>query len=347
MVKNKEILFTDKWNSYLGYFPKENKDIYFFEEYVKLYENGVDKAECFIYKEGDDVLLFPYLKRDIGLPHSGYFDFETPYGYGGPIANTNNSFFINEAFEEFFSLAKRNKMVAGFLRFHPLLNNSKPLAGRKDVVFDRKTVAMKLDLGIDRIWNEQIHAKHRNSIRKAQKLGLNYFIDTELRHMDAFVNMHRSTVKRLRLPEYYYFNDKYFNDMKNLKDNVFLGLVFLKGDIISGALFFKYGIFGHYHLAGSLDNYKQYNPNNFLIYNTALYMKETGMELFHLGGGGDSSMDDNLYKFKKRFSRHEYPFSIGKIIFDEGIYNELCNLWEKRFTGEKERYKKYFLKYRY
>lgn len=343
----KQALLTDKWDKYISYLPVESRDIYFTEDYVKLYENDNDIPQCFIYIEGNSILLFPYLKRRIGLLEGEYFDFETPYGYGGPITNTNNPLFINKAFNEFLGCAKKDKIIAGFIRFHPLLDNQVLLSDRIDIIFDRKTIVMHLDLEEDTIWNEQIHPKHRNSIRKAQKLGFSYLVDENLQYLGVFENLYKSTMDRLKVENFYYFNKGYFDGIRNLKDNVFLGLVLYGEEIISGALFFKYGIYGHYHLAGYLEEYRQYNPNNFLIYNTALYFKETGIKLFHLGGGFNSDVNNSLYRFKRRFSKFEYPFYIGKIIFNQGLYEKVCSIWKEMFPEKEKNFKTLFLKYRY
>lgn len=343
----KEILFTDVWNNYLKYFHEEDKDIYFTEEYVKLYECEDDHSECFIYKEDNNMLLFPYLKRKIESLDGDYFDFETPYGYGGPITNTDNPDFINRGFSEFIYSSEENKIVAGFIRFHPILNNHKHFIPKCEVVFDRKTIAMNLEPEIDEIWYEQIHSKHRNSIRKAQKLGLIYYADESLQHLDIFINLYRCTMDRLDADNFYFFDNEYFNKIKKLNKNIFLGLVLCEKEVISGAIFFKYGIFGHYHLAGGLEKFNQYNPNNFLIYNVASYMKEMGVKVFHLGGGTDSSENNSLFRFKRRFSKYEHSFYVGKLILNKNKYEEVCNIWEEKFPEKKQKYYHYLLKYRY
>ena len=48
-----DILITTHWNHYLDRFKPEEQDIYFTEEYVRLYKNNGDSAECFIYREGE------------------------------------------------------------------------------------------------------------------------------------------------------------------------------------------------------------------------------------------------------------------------------------------------------
>lgn len=348
----KESAFTASWNNYLEYLGEKDKDIYFTEEYVKLYESADDSAECFVYKSGDKIFLFPYLKRKIALLNGEYSDFETAYGYGGPLTNAASPSFITEALNEFRALAQEKKIVAGFIRFHPLLNNHSAFVDSADVFFIRKTVAMNLSLNEQNILGE-IHTKHRNSIRKAIKSNLTYVLDEELRYLDSFKQMYKSTMDKIKADDFYYFSDEYYQRLKNLKKNIFLGLVLLDKEIISGALFMSYGMYGHYHLSGSLEKYKYYNANNLLLHKTALLLRERNVKLFHLGGGNDNSQcgtiseNDTLYKFKRRFTKNEYSFYAGRLILDPSRYSSLCRMWEDKFPHKKEKYGNFYLKYRF
>jgi len=52
-----KVEITNTWNDFFKYFDDSIVDIYFKEEYVKLYENKIDKAECFIYQENNNIFL--------------------------------------------------------------------------------------------------------------------------------------------------------------------------------------------------------------------------------------------------------------------------------------------------
>ena len=54
--------FTETWNQYFDLIPAELQDLYFREEYVRLYETDKEKACCFVYQDGDSILLFPFLR---------------------------------------------------------------------------------------------------------------------------------------------------------------------------------------------------------------------------------------------------------------------------------------------
>ena len=82
----------------------------------------------------------------------------------------------------------------------------------------------------------------------------------------------------------------------------------------------------HYHLSGSMIEYRNLAPSNLLLYKAALWGCEQGYKTFHLGGGVGSG-EDNLYKFKAAFNKmSDYQFSIGKQIFDQVKYDELVKI---------------------
>ncbi len=343
----KQSFVTSEWNKYFKGFSLECRDIYFTEEYARLYETAQDHAECFVYIDGENVFLFPYLKRRVELSDKECFDFETPYGYGGPMANTTDASFISQAAKEFMVCTHSNSIIAGFIRFHPLLNNHELLKEAVQGDYDRKTVTMHLDQDEGDIWGNQIHSKHRNSIRKAEKSGLSYEVDETLEHLDIFKEIYHARMQDLSADNFYYFNDDYFNDLKKLNGQVFLALVRDQEKIIAAALFYKFGIYGHYHLAGSLAESESLGTNNYLIYKTALYLKDQGIKRFHLGGGTDRDPENTLYKFKKRFSPYECSFYLGKAILNQELYQDVCQQWEERFPEKKEKFGKFTLKYRY
>ena len=334
-----------KWNQYLNELSNENKDIYFTEEYVKLYETKKKEAICFVYVEDDSVFLLPFLKEKIF--QTEYFDFETSYGYSGPVTNNYEERFLSKAWLEFENILKSNNFIAGFIRLHPILENYKITEKYIETYNDRKTISIDLSQSEEDIWHNQIHSKHRNVIRKAVSEGLIYEVDDSYRYLDEFYNLYNLTMKRINANPFYYFKKEYYEKIvKNLKEKSFLGVVKSDNKIIAMAIFLYSEYYGHYHLAGSLEKYLKYYPNNFMIYKTALEMKKRALLNFHLGGGLSSSLDDPLYKFKKRFSKTEKDFKIAKIITNENVYQDLCNKWECMNPQKAELYGNITLRYR-
>jgi hypothetical protein len=344
----KEAVFTDSWDWCLKYFKPGAKDIYFTEDYVKLYESDLDRSEAFVYREGESVFLFPYLKRTIDLLGGKYFDFETAYGYGGPLTNSPDGSFTERAVEEFCAQASARNIVSGMIRFHPLMDNKDIFGGRCRAIFDRRTVAMDLRLDNERLLSEEIHSSScRRNISKGAKSGLRYRVDEKMEGMPEFVKIYRSTMKRIGAGEFYLFSDGYFNGIKALGKRACLVSVLLDDDTVAAAIILKSEEFGHYHLSGSLEGSADLKPNDFMVYNTALYLKGCGLKEFHLGGGSTRDPEDSLYQFKARFSKRPYSFYIGRMIIDEARYEEACAAWAGRYPALRDRYKDFVLKYRY
>lgn len=202
-----KILFTPHWNWYFSYFSNEQYDVYFKEEYVYLYETPTEKPYCAVIYENDSYMLFPFLKREFTYNEKTFFDFETAYGYGGPICNVNNESFWVAALRSLSQEFSNHGCVAGFVRFHPLLDNYRKFDSIGKVIFDRKTIAMDLSLDENDIWMNEIHTKNRNVIKKGDRNGLKFVVDDAFAYLPQFARLYNSTMDKLSADGFYYFND--------------------------------------------------------------------------------------------------------------------------------------------
>ncbi|MBF0619623.1 MAG: GNAT family N-acetyltransferase, partial [Candidatus Omnitrophica bacterium] len=217
------MILTSQWGTHLDRLGF-GQDIYFSESYLRLAAGLGETPECFVYEEKDEFFLFPYIKKPVSILDQEAYDFESAYGYGGPLTNSMDRGFISRAVQEMFIEMRRSKLIAGFIRFHPLLANEEIFAGQKDihVLFDRKTVFMDLSVGQEVLWKEHLHPKHRNAIREAENSGLLFEIDEELRLLDQFKMLYFETMDRVGADRYYFFDDRYFDALKSLGKNVFI-----------------------------------------------------------------------------------------------------------------------------
>lgn len=335
---------TNSWNQYLTNFENPLKDIYYTEEYVKLYESADGCAYCAVCEENDNVLLLPFIRKQIGE----YYDFETAYGYGGPILNTKDQEWIDSALDALQRLFKQEKYVCGFIRFHPLLNNVEICKHHFPIYFDRNTVAINTEETEEKIWQNQITSKNRNMIRKAQRNGLVYTAEYDFASIDEFVKLYNSTMDRLNAEAFYFFDEKYYQTFcECFKGNAFLGTVRKDDTMICAALFMYSSNYGHYHLEGSNHAFSNLAANNLLLWKTALEFHRLGIREFHLGGGYNSASDNSLLKFKKSFSGNTKDFYIGKWIFNEAKYAELKKNWQELNPEKVEKFGHFLLCYRY
>lgn len=338
------VTITDSWDFYLEQFEEEKRDIYFEEVYVKRYATNDSEPLCIVCKEEQNIVLMPFLRNKI----EEYYDFETPYGYGGPIANTDDKVWISAALKEMQRYFEKNNYVCGFVRFHPLLENALLCDEVIHVIFDRKTVFINTEPEEDVIWKEQITSKNRNMIRKAEKNELSFNAEYNFESIDKFVKLYNATMQRLQADEFYYFDKKYYDEIVELfEGKAFLGTVLLNEEMICGAIFFYDGPYGHYHLEGSNHIYSGLAANNYLLWNVAKELHKLDVKKFHLGGGYDSSQDNSLLKFKKSFTNNMADFYIGKWIFNQEVYDKICKEWEMNNPSKAELYRNRLLKYRY
>lgn len=337
----------DNWDSYFNLFYPTQKDIYYTEEYMKLYESETDRGVCFVCQDGDKVLLFPFLVREFEFQGKTYKDFETAYGYGGPLYNTEDEVFITTALKSLKEYCAKNGYVAGFVRFHPMLANIKGFNQVGLLIADRQTIAMDLSMSEDEMWMNEVHTKNRNVIKKAVKEGLTFEADYEYKYLKEFVNLYNSTMCKLSADLFYYFNDAYYEKLVKSIPNSFLGVVKNGEQILSAAIFMYSEPYGHYHLSGSDKTQLCLSPNNYMLWEAAKELKKHNVMRFHLGGGTTSGNEDSLFQFKKKFSKFTLQFYIGKLIFNEDTYNDICAEWIKNNPEKAEIYKHHLLKYKY
>lgn len=341
-------MFSDSWNKYLDSFAPDKSDVYFSEEYHQMNATAYDKPIAFVYSEGEKVLVLPLLMRDWVTEEGKHIkDFETAYGYGGPIANTDDSGFRSRALLHFKTEAVNEGFVAGFVRFHPILRNEKDFSLIGSLTLDRKTIAMDLSGSIDEIWMNEIHTKNRNVIKKAIKEGLTFTADYEYKELEIFKTLYNCTMDKLDADGFYYFSNEYYDQLRKFFPDSFIGCVEYNGEVIAAAIFFYSGYYGHYHLAGSDVSKLRLAPNNFLLWEAAKELKRKGVKKFHLGGGINSDESNSLFQFKQKFSKSTYDFYLGKLIFDQQRYEEICRDWEKRNPEKIKTYGNRLLKYRY
>ena len=193
----------------------------------------------------------------------------------------------------------------------------------------------------------EIHTKNRNVIKKGEKNGLEFVVDNDFKYLQEFEELYNSTMDKLEADGFYYFEPKYYEQLKSTIRNRFLGIVKHEGKVIAGAIFFYQLPYGHYHLAGSDKASLKLSPNNFLLWGAAKELINRGVEQFHLGGGTNGSEDNSLYQYKRKFSKHEYQFVLGKMIFNQALYDDICADWIVANPEKAEKMKHILLKYKY
>lgn len=340
----------ERWNNIVKGFEKW--DIYYLNEYAKSLELHGDGQPFLIYYENEQgKLCYVMMQSDIAkfkplapyLEPSVYYDWATPYGYGGPLVEGQLS---KEDMENFLlcltKWCKKNGVVSQFFRFHPLLENQMIFNDISQIINLKKTVY--IDTSNEDIIFKNMTPNNRNMVRKAQKNNIEIVMDDGKR-IEDFIQIYEATMKNNEADAYYYFEKEYFTYLiEHLKSNIVFFYAIYQETTISASIFFCNEKHMHYHLSGTLPEYRTLGATNLLLTTAANWAASKGIKQMHLGGG--VGIEDSLLSFKKHFNRNGLvDFCIGRNIFDHDKYEELVNL---RVEHDKEfdQSKPYLVKYR-
>lgn len=320
MTRIYNITEANSWDEIVKSFVRY--DVYYLSGYLKAFMVHGDGDPQLLYYYADGLkAIYVFMKRDTAI--EGYYDSVTPYGYGGVLFEGDTSDKNLQSFwKAYVDMMRDERVVDNFVRYHPVLGNALLMKQISSVIDLGKTIAIDLS-SEEEIWNNII-SKNRNMIRKAEKNGI------EIRHgkgIDLFRDFKRiynSTMEKDDAEKYYFFEDAFYESIhRDLYDNYEMFYAVKDGEIIAMSIMLFANKQMHYHLSGSLQEYRNLAPSNLLLYKAALWGCQQGFKTFHLGGGVGSG-EDGLYKFKAAFNRNsDFQFSIGKEIFDKGKYEEL------------------------
>ena len=222
---------------------KKEIDIYFDENYGKLYEkmeNG--KSEIFRYEDENGKITNQFLKREIPEKIDGkvYYDLVTPYGYGGPVVEfSNNKEKLLENYEkEFTKYCIENDIVSEFVRFHPIAKNYEDFRKMYNAEYMRKTLATNLE-NYDDPFQEEFSKSTKKTVRRVLNSGVTYRITERPENLEEFKRVYYLNMERKEASEYYFFDDQYFSDiLKYYKENVILVEAMYENKVVAAGLYF-------------------------------------------------------------------------------------------------------------
>ena len=292
-------------------------DIYFTCEYGKACEYS-DNAiwELCQYKD----LIYIYLKKKYIFEKKTYYDLITPYGYSGFY------FEKQETYDEFIPLFRYESIKKNYITE---VIGQCPYINIKITNYDRIISKNTMGIKISNYKNldEYLNATHKDN-RRGYNIGLKnklsikweYFNEENLQ---KFKIVYEHTMNNLNSVQYYYFNENYYKSLIDLKENIKFVNIYKDYILIASFIIFKYKNFLHYHLGGSLHEYRYLRPNNFLHCNVIKYGIENNYNLYHLGGGLKDN--DTLFDFKNKISNIKFNYTIYKNILNKEVYECIKN----------------------
>ncbi|MDD5629029.1 MAG: GNAT family N-acetyltransferase, partial [Elusimicrobia bacterium] len=284
------------WREWLSRLPAAKRDVYLDPAYARLYIESGGRAACYIFTQAEHVYLYPFIMRPVpDIP--GYFDITTPYGYGGPVSDTEEPAFLQEAQRCFYAEASRRKIVAEVIKFHPLLNNQAPLQGifPGRIVEVCPTVFVDIDQDEGHRWTGIYSHANRKNINKAKRNDISARFDQLAESWRAFQSLYELTMIDNQASGFYRFSPEYFDSIrKHMSAQYILASCVLKGDIISSLLVLLGTDFAYCHLIGTNRELMGTGVNNLLHHELILWCKEKGYKKLLIGGGRTNLTDDTL-----------------------------------------------------
>ena len=334
---------SEQWDAIVRSFKEY--DVYWLSGYVKAFQiHGDGEPLLFFYKGSDIRGINVVMKRDVAkderfkgkIEEGKYFDFATPYGYGGWIIEGENA---EGLFAEYGKWLEKNGIISEFVRFHPMIKNHEVSQSFYEIIRLGEVVHMDLPSPED-IWNNII-SKNRNMIRKAIKNGIVIYNGRFPKIYDKFRTIYNGTMDKDEAEKYYYFEPEFYRSvLEDLPQNAQVFWAEKEGLVIAASIMLATNGRMNYHLSGSLREFSSLAPTNLMLYEAALWGCANGYRTLYLGGGVGSG-EDSLFKFKRAFYKGDLNhFYIGKRVYDQEKYDELLGM---RFKIENPGY---FPKYR-
>lgn len=293
-------------------------------QYSRIYERyGDGVAECAIFEDGENLVLYPYLRRDIA-DSNGLTDIITPYGYGGAVwscgKGRDSGGLIADFRIAFVEYARQTRTVSEFVRFHPFLQNHRHFQGLMDEVsLSCVNALIDLSVGADALF-AHYRTSYKQCIRKAETTGLTVKEMGAPDFIEPFFALYSASMQRKGQKGYLRFHRDFLDKLsEELGESLKCFAVMYESQIIAIALFLKYRKYVDYFLAASNPEFLVLRPNHLLLHSVALWAIGQGADWFHLGGGHPS-----LQFFKHGFANQSRDYYVGKHVFDRAVYDKLA-----------------------
>jgi hypothetical protein len=255
--------------------------------------------------------------HEASIPGEAARDWQSPYNYGGPLATVPDRAQLSAGWSAFAEVARQRRVIAEFVRFHPVLGNHQGYAGV--VQADRPVVLVNLNV-TDLL--ASYSGRARTAIRKALNNGLQ--VSWLSRHDAArlFPSFYRAEMHRIGANDFYFFPDSYFERLLALGCARVLAVQRDAQPLAMGVFLFARRIV-EYHLSATSPAGRGVGATNLLVHGAAQAARENGSIGLYLGGGTDASPDNPLLVFKRSFGGAQLRFHFGSQVYAAAAYAEL------------------------
>jgi hypothetical protein len=260
-------------------------------------------------------------------------DASSPYGYGGPLSSTGDAGFVAAAWRAYRDWMAEQRVVAEYVRFHPVLGNERYYGG--DVTDNRMVVW--IDLAAEDI-SAGYSDRLRQGLKKSRRAGLVYRECPLAGEAGRFGAFYRAAMTEIGADPFFLFDDAYFSSLagSGLARLAICERAAEPGWLAAG-LFLDGAGLREYHLAATNAQGRAVAAASQLLHEAALAAQRQGLRRMYLGGGTDARPDNPLLFFKSAFSPERLRYRTGCSIFSNAGYEELKQLFPAAWAAHPER----------
>jgi hypothetical protein len=342
-----------RWTELVNGLTPEHRDIHFLPEYGRIYR------DCFgftpflaVYSDEEGYVLQSFVQRKLdGLPFlSGssdanrFSDIANPYGYGGPLcraATPETAVRLYSCFADAFAGWCHELGIASeFCSLHPLMTDNQRALMEGIIVSQHEKDVVIIDVPAnEKALESMLRSDHRRSIRVARRAGVQIErVDPTSDNLAVFHNIYDETMARKNAAERWRLPKDYFETTVRHLGPTRVSLFFASvgGEVEVGTLLMHDFDIAYSHFSGSFDNHPNARARSLMIFETALWVKESGFSRLHLGGGLTRSPKDTLLQWKAGFTDRLTPLWTYFCVRDIDAYNTLCDrkrAYERQTAG--------------
>lgn len=313
----REVDYTEA-QSYFDMLPKHKRIATLSPRYVCIdaLRDSSLKPTFIVFEDKETHEFWMHSVHKSSVPYSDYFDFQSAYGYGGPVSleiaalnagyEDRESSINEDASFKYSQWCWENNILAEFVRFHPLLEQK--YGGEK--TYNRQTCVIPL--------GTKYPGKCRNMIQRAEREGVR-ILEVNRTFINQYGQFYRDGLAHLSADKFYYFNDAYFRAMSEW-DKAHLVVAERDGEWLAASIFLEGGDTLEYHLCTVSKAGKKIGAGNALVAGATNLASKLGLKQVYLGGGRTANEGDPLFQFKNSFGGELRPFYIGSQIHKAQVY---------------------------
>ncbi len=260
-------------------------------------------------------------------------DASSPYGYGGPVASSDDPAFVHAAWQAYRGWMREQRVVVEYVRFHPLLANERLYGG--EVADNREVVCVDLEGEPEAGYA----ARLKQTLKKAQRAGLRYTEQPLAPLAAAFGRYHRAAMREMGAGDFFLFDDGYFEALA-AGGRARQGRAPRSGGpgdwLAAPLLHHRPGVRG-FHRAATTAQGRPWGASSFALHGGALAARAPGARRLYLGGGSDRRPDNPLLFFKASFSPVRLPYRTGSAVFDADGHELLKRHFPEAWRAHPER----------